>query len=355
MFAQEMRLPNPPRIEAFPSDSPWGYRSKMEFTFGQDGDRVTLGLHRRNHFQRIVDVVQCEIAPPAANPLLAAVKEAANESGLMAYHPKSRRGFWRYAVVRGSQGGDLLLLLVTHKGPPQAMESAAQVLFKKVPALKSLYWGISTKVSDVATPERMTLLGGQEALEDQVGGLRCQIGPSQFVQPHPVLASKVYGMILQRAGLSGRETVYDLYSGAGLIALSLARHARFVYAVESQQENVGLAQSNARLNGISNIVFLWGRLEDLLREGALFRACPQPDAVVLDPPRAGLHGRVFGPLLKAKAPILLYLSCNPVSLARDLKILLERDRAYGMESAQLFDFFPHTTHAEILVALRRLN
>ncbi len=356
ILAEELGLPHPPPVESFAMDSPWGYRSKMEFTFGEEGDQVTLGLHQRNSFQRIVDVVQCEIAPPTVSHLLAVVKEAASRSGLGPYNPKIHQGFWRYAVVRSSQTtGDLMLLLVTNEGPQEAVAAMAEALLQKVPALKSLYWGVSTKVSDVSTTERITLLGGREAFEEEADGIRFQIGPTQFVQPNLILAPRVYETIRRQARLTGQETVYDLYCGAGLIALSLARNARQVYGVESQQENVRFAERNAELNGISNTIFLWGKLEDLLRERALFRAGPKPDVAVLDPPRAGLHPEVFGPLLEARVPTLLYLSCNPLSLTRDLKILLERDPRVRVESAQLFDFFPHTTHSEILVTLRRMN
>ena len=353
IFTQELDLRRLPSLEVFTGDSPWGYRSKMEFTFAQEGDRVTLGLHQRASFQRIVDLTDCEIAPPSVNQLLVAVKEAAALSGLRAYNPKTHQGFWRYAVVRCSRTtGDLLLLLVTHEGPQEALEPMARSLPEKVPSLKSLYWGVSAKVSDVSTPERITFLGGQETLEDQVGGVRFRIGPTQFVQPNLGLASKVYEMIRRQARLTGQETVYDLYSGGGLIALSLAREARLVYGVESEQANVGFAEKNAEINGISNAVFLWGNLEDLIREQALFRLSPKPDVVVLDPPRVGLHAQVCGPLLEARAPTLLYLSCNPLSLTRDLKILLQRDPGYQVESVQLFDFFPHTPHSEVLVTLR---
>jgi 23S rRNA (uracil1939-C5)-methyltransferase len=167
-----------------------------------------------------------------------------------------------------------------------------------------------------------------------------------------VLAEQVYEAIRRKAELTGREAVYDLYCGVGLIALSMAPEAKVVYGVESEKENVAAAERNAALNGVGNAVFLAGKVEDVLKGRALFRAGPAPDVIVLDPPRAGLHREIFGPLLQAQAPRLMYLSCNPSSLARDLRVILERDPRYRVEGVQFFDFFPHTTHAEVLVQLK---
>jgi len=353
-----------PAIEVFPMEEPWGHRSKMEFTFSAEGGpayggglhsgRITLGLHQRGSFQRIVDIEQCEISHPEVSRLLRAVKEIAAGFEAKSYDPKRHEGFWRYAVVRTSRAaGHLMLVLVTTDGPRPPLEAMAAQLPKQVPALRSLYWGISNRVSDVAHPERLERLFGSEVLEDSVGPVRYSFGPSNFIQPNHALAGKVYETIRRNAALTGGQVVCDLYCGIGLISLILAGEAKVVYGVESEQQNVSFAERNAELNGISNAVFLCGRVEDLLKGRALFRAGPAPDVIVLDPPRAGLHKEVYGPLLEAKASRLLYLSCNPASLARDLKILLERDPAYRVESLQMFDFFPHTIHAEVLATLAR--
>ena len=153
--------------------------------------------------------------------------------------------------------------------------------------------------------------------------------------------------------LTGSETVYDLYCGMGLISLSLAPFARAVYGAESEQDNVTLAEQNAALNGISNATFVCGKTEDLLRGGALFTLGGKPDRIILDPPRAGLHGDMHGPLLRAGAQRIVYLSCNPLTLVQDLKAMFKRSSAYRVERVQWFDFFPHTPHMETLVTLVR--
>ncbi len=347
-------LPGLPEIQVAAMEDPWSYRSKMEFSFGQEGDRVTLGFHERASFQRIVDVTFCHIASPVVSELLKGIKEVANRFPLRSYNPKIHQGFWRYAVVRSSLAmGELMLLLVTNEGPPEPIEALKEELPKKVPSLRSFSWGVSSKVSDVASPERIKFMYGSEVLEDWVDGVRFKIRPTNFVQPNLVLAGRIYEAIRQAAGLCGQEAVYDLYCGIGLIALSLAGKAKAVYGVESDPENVTSAQVNAELNGITHATFLEGKVEDLLKGRALFKAGLKPDVIVVDPPRAGLHWQVYAPLLEARAPKLLYLSCNAVSLANDLRVLLTRDPSYRVETIQLFDFFPHTTHLEVLVTLHR--
>ena len=354
VFRKEGLAKRIPPLEAVPMEEPWRYRSKLEFTFGQEGEQIILGFHRRSSFQRIVDIQHCEVAPAPVSDLVAAIREIAARFPSKSYNPNTHQGFWRYAVVRVTRrAGELMLLLVTNEGPREPLEAMAAELPKRVPALKSVHWGISTKVSDVAQVERSSLLWGEAELEDQAGPVRFKVGPKNFVQPNLVLAERVYETIRQKAELTGREAVYDLYCGIGLIALSMASGAKAVYGVESEPDNIASAERNAALNGIRNAVFLAGKVEDILKGRSLFRAGPAPDVIVLDPPRAGLHGEIFGPLLSAQAPCLFYLSCNPASLARDLKVILERDPRYRAESAQFFDFFPHTAHAEVLVQLKR--
>ena len=338
-------------VEAVPMENPWNHRSKMEFTFGQEGGRVTLGLHQKGSYQRIVDIEQCEIAHPEVSRLLRAIKEAAGRSALSSYSSRRHEGFWRYAVVRVSRStGELLLVLMTNEGPRAPLLTMAEELPRQVPALKSFYWGITAKRSDVARPDRLERLWGAETLEDSVGPVRYRFGPSNFLQPNHALAGKAYAAIRAGAGLTGQEAVYDLYCGIGLISISLADGARTVCGVESEPENIDFAERNAALNGISNAEFICGRVEDLIKGRALFRGGPAPDVIVLDPPRVGLHKEVLLPLLEARAPRLIYLSCNPASLARDLKALIP---AYRIESLKMFDFFPHTEHAEVLAVLTR--
>jgi len=353
ILEQEMDGRPLPPIEVIPTDDPWGYRSKMEFSFGEEKGRLTLGLHERGNFRKIVEVERCEIAPEPVSRLLVHVRRIAERFPLRSYHPSSNQGFWRHAVIRSTAAGKLLFLLMTHEGPREPAETLARELPAQVPELQSFYWGISTRVSDVARPERLERMFGEERLEDEIAGIRYQVGPVQFLQPNLRLVPRVYQAIRDRAALTGQETVYDLYCGIGLIALLLAKQARAVVGVECEPDSIASAERNAELNGISNALFFCGKTEDLLKGGTLFKQGPRPDCIVLDPPRVGLHKEMIVPILQSGCPRLLYLSCNPASLARDLKLMLERVPAYRVDSLQLFDFFPHTTHLETLAVLRR--
>lgn len=324
----------------------------MEFSFGEEKGRLTVGLHERGNFRKIVEIEHCEIAPEPVSRLLVHLRRIAGRFSLRSYHPRSQRGFWRHAVIRSASNGDLLLLLMTNEGPQEPAQALAQELPSVVPELKSLYWGISTRPSDVARPERMGRLFGAEGLDDEVAGIRYRMGPMNFAQPNRLLAPEAYRKIREEAALTGRETVYDLYCGVGILTLLLAEGARVAVGVESEVENIESAQRHAVLNGRANAMFLCGKTEDLVKGQALFRLNGPPDCVVLDPPRVGLHQEVIASLASARPRTLLYLSCNPASLARDLKVLLDREPAYGVESLQLFDFFPHTPHLEVLATLR---
>lgn len=342
-----------PKAQVVASPDPWGYRSKMEFSFGEEKGRLTVGLHERGNFRKIVEIERCEIAPEPVSRLLVHLRRIAGRFSLRSYHPRSQRGFWRHAVIRsGRAGEELLLLLLTHEGPREPAQVLAQELPSAVPELKSFYWGISTRPSDVARPERMERLFGAEGLDDEVAGVRYRMGPMNFAQPNRLLAPAAYQAIREEAALTGRETVYDLYCGVGILTLLLAEGAGTAYGVESEQENIDSAQCNAVLNGRTNAVFLCGKTEDLVKKQALFRLYGPPDCVVLDPPRVGLHPEVVTGLAAAHSRTLLYLSCNPASLARDLRMILERQPAYRVEALRMFDFFPHTPHMEVLATLR---
>ena len=342
-----------PPVEVIPTEDPWGYRSKMEFSFGEEKGRLTLGLHEQGNFRKIVEIERCEIAPEPVSRLLVHVRQIAEKFPLRSYHSHSDQGFWRHAVIRSTAAGKLLLLLMTHEGPREPAETLARELPAQVPELQSFHWGISTRISDVARPERLERMFGEERLEDEIAGIRYSVGPVQFLQPNLRLVPRIYQAIQDRAGLTGNETVYDLYCGIGLLTLLLGKRARAVLGVECEPDSIASAERNAEMNGISNATFFCGKTEDLLKGGTLFKQGPRPDCIVLDPPRVGLHAEVIAPVAQSGCPRLLYLSCNPASLARDLKLFLDREPAYRLESLQLFDFFPHTTHMETLAVLVR--
>lgn len=343
-----------PPVAVVPMTDPWHYRNKMEFTFGEADGRLILGLHQRGSFQRIVKLTHCWIAPPVASQVLQAVEDAANASGLPVYNPRRHEGFWRYMVVRVAHStGQALVMVVTNEGPREPVAQLAESLTRAVPEVQHVLWGVTTRVSDVAHPERTESLIGRGVLEDRIGPLKVQVRSMNFLQPNLLQAEALYQELIATAGLTGREVVYDLYCGSGIMALLVAPRAQAVYGVESDPDNVALATANAQRNHLANATFLCGKVEDLLARRGLLRVGPAPDLVMIDPPRVGLHPEAIGPLLQSEAPRLVYVSCNPASLARDLKAIVEREPRYRITRLALFDFFPHTAHMEAFVALDR--
>lgn len=347
-----------PPVTVHPMTDPWHYRNKMEFSFGEEGGRIVAGLHQRGSFQRIVKLEHCWIAPPLASDVLHAVEAAANASGLPAYSQKRHQGFWRYVVIRvaragQSAGGQATVLLVTHDGSRDVVQRAAEAVVRAQPNVANVLWGVSTRVSDVAHPERTEVLIGRETAEERIGSLTMQVRPMNFVQPNLAQAERLYQDVLETAALTGREVVYDLYCGLGVMALLTAPSAKQTYGLESDPENIALASANAARNGITNATFICGKVEELLVQRGLFRLSPAPDLVIVDPPRVGLHPDAIAPLLQAQPPRLFYISCNPASLARDLKLLLAREPRFRLTRLSLYDFFPQTGHMEVFATLER--
>jgi len=224
---------------------------------------------------------------------------------------------------------------------------------RRCPEVEHVAWGVTTRVADTALPEQVEQLVGEELMNDQIGPLSIEVRPMSFVQPNLTQAARVYQALITAANFKGTEVVYDFYCGIGSIALMVAPHVQSVIGIELDPDNTELALSNAKANGLVNVTFHCGKVEDLVARRGLFERGLKPDVVILDPPRAGLHPEVMGPLLQAGASQLIYLSCNPASLARDLKVILEREPTYQIRQIQLFDFFPQTAHMEVLVVLGR--
>ncbi len=332
---------------------PWRYRNKMEFTFGQEGDELHVGLHRRGSFWKIVDIQDCLLIHPAVSQVLQTVRAAATQSRLPAYNPKTHVGFWRYLVVRCSRAtGQLMVFCITNRGERLPVDRLASAVTKAHPEVASFWWGVTSRVADVAVPESLTCLLGEETLEEQIGHVQIRIHPLNFIQPSVEQAERIYEGIAAAAGLSGWQMVYDLYCGVGAIGMYLARRAGRVIGIESEQNNVDLAMRNVQLNRLDNMIVVAGKVEVLLTTPA-FRDAPSPDLIVVDPPRAGVGKAVIGLLARLLPRRLIYVSCNPESLVQDLGALYIRTRAYRLTRVTAYDMFAHTQHMEAMVVLDR--
>lgn len=342
-------------IELIGLEDPWRYRNKAEFTFSEIDGRLVLGYHAARSFWRVVDLEDCLLMPEPAMRLVRDACALAAETGLPTYHPKTHQGFFRYLIVRSSRAtGQLLLCLITAPGSRDVVEPLALELRKRHSALVSVYWGVTSRVADVAIPDTLTLLDGAADFDEQLGPFRLRLHPLSFLQPTSVQAERMYEQLTQSLSrLETRGVAWDLYCGVGVIALYLARHFQKVYAIDIEPHHLERAKVNAALNGCERIEFQAGRVETLLKDRRFWCQEAKPDLVVVDPPRAGLHPTAPASIVAARPRHIAYFSCNAQSLARDLAEFSHSFPRYRPVEIRAFDMFPQTPHVETFVWLSR--
>ena len=314
------RFPEPPLDPIVPAVQEYGYRNKLEYSFSSGEDGLVLGFHRAGRWDEVIDVEEC----------------------LQPYDQDTGTGYLRHLVVReGRNTGQVLVVLVTAPGERFDADFLVETL-TAIPEVRSIHWAVNDRPAEVTNlPTR--LLWGEESIEEELCGLRFRIRPNAFLQTNTAMAEVLYGLAREAAGLTGSETVYDLYCGTGTIGLSLAASATSVWGVEISEESVACAIENAALNGIENARFFAGNVGQSLEE--LAEKAGPPDVVVVDPPRAGLAGKALRRTGALRAPRVVYVSCNPTTLASDLAVLRD-DYGYVLERCTPVDMFPHTPHIE---------
>jgi 23S rRNA (uracil1939-C5)-methyltransferase len=340
-------IAEPPLEEIVPAESIFNYRNKMEYSFTQTPEGPTLGLHRAGRWDEILDIEQCWLTTDLGNAIRNRVRDWAREERLVAYSQEDHTGYLRHLVVReGRNTGQVLVQLVTAAGEKFERERLIEVL-REFPEVRSIHWAVNASVND-STNLPTTILWGEDAIEEQLLGLRFRIRPNVFMQTNTQMAEKLYALAIEFAGLKGNETVYDLYCGIGTIGLSMAKDAMTVWGIEISEESVACAIENQELNAIGNTAFFAGNVGEVLAD--LRTRAGDPDVVVVDPPRAGLAGKALKRLGEIAAPRIVYVSCNPTTLAGDLKRLSD-DYGYRLVRARPVDMFPHTPHVECVALL----
>lgn len=338
-----------------PSPEPWYYRNKMEFSFGdvyppvEGGPALKLGQKARGRWFHVLDLQECYLLSPETPALLAAVRAWAAAEGRLPYNAKRHAGFLRHLVVREAKNtGERLVCLVTSPGEAPG-EPFVRAVMGAYPAT-TIVWGENGKVSDTAVPDSSRVLLGQGSIVEalRLGGMerRFRISPLSFFQTNTRGAETLYGVVRRWLSSEPPKKVLDLYCGAGAIGLCLSDLCEQLIGAELNPSAVADARANAALNGVANASFYEGRVETLLPS----LLAMDPDAVVVDPPRAGLHSKAVEALLSLGCDRLVYVSCNPESLARDLKLL---EPGYSAEAVEVVDLFPHTEHVETAVLLRQ--
>jgi 23S rRNA (uracil1939-C5)-methyltransferase len=322
-----------------------GYRNKLEYSFGEnEAGELVLGFHRAGRFDVIDDVTDDVLASERVNALRESVKAWCRTEGLSTWDRRDQSGLLRNLVVReGRRTGQLQARLVTSQGEFRAAEFAAAV-----PA-DSVLWTRAAGVAETTRDGETKVLTGKAKLEEQLSGLTFRISPDAFFQTNTEMAERLYAMAAELAGLTGRERVLDLFCGIGTIGLTLALDAGEVWGVELVEEAVADAIENARLNGIDNAQFFAGDVRTAMRP--LLERSGKPDVVVVDPPRAGLSQKIVRRLLEAEAERVVYVSCNPTTLAPNARQMA--DAGYVLETVRPVDMFPQTPHIECVALLRR--
>ena len=316
------------------ADAQWRYRNKLEYSFGDSDGEAVLGFHRRGSWREVVNVDDCHLDSEANNAARNAVRDWARGEGLPPYEQDDERGVLRNLVVReGTRTGQVQTRLVTTPAE-----------FPRPPV--DLHTVIDGPAGGTDGP---TGVLGEEHLEEELCGLRFRISHAAFFQTNTEMAERLYGIVREFAGLTGSERLYDLYCGIGTIGLSLAASAGEVWGIESIPEAIADAERNAKRNGITNVRFTAADARIGVRP--LIERAGKPDVVVVDPPRAGLSKKVVRRLIECEAPRIVYVSCNPTTLAPNAAQLVEA--GYTLRRVAPVDMFPQTPHVECVALLER--
>jgi 23S rRNA (uracil-5-)-methyltransferase RumA len=327
----------------------WYYRNKMEFSFFNNENSADLGLHRRGSFNRYVSVPPCFIADKDFLQAVKIVKNFANENNLPAYNNKTHEGFFRHLVLRKAQNNNQFLInIVTNAvdGDPVFLEPLIKDLSN---FSHSIYWTSNSRKSDCVLSDKLTLMYGKPFITEKlnVGEMDYffNISPFSFFQTNSKGTEILYNEVLRLLNPSKDDVLLDLYCGTGAIGISVAKNVKKVVGIEQVEQAIDNAKENALLNNISNAEFYVSTLENWIKENKTIFS-----AIVVDPPRSGLTKNVIDFLLESKAKKIVYVSCNPSTLARDLQIILENAK-YEVKEVIPIDMFPQTYHAEAVVLL----
>ncbi|MBI1737395.1 MAG: 23S rRNA (uracil(1939)-C(5))-methyltransferase RlmD [Candidatus Rokubacteria bacterium] len=333
-----------------PAPEPYAYRNKMEFTVAGTAEAPVIGLHEAERYDVVLDIERCLLQSETMNRLLAEVQNEARARRVSVYDQRREQGLLRFVTLReGRHTGEAMVNLVASAPDVETLGPLAETVAARVPSTASVVLNVNAKKASVAVGTEEHLLVGREHIRESLGDVTFQVSANSFFQTNTVQAERLFELVAGACALDGSETVLDLYSGTGAISLLLARRCRAVYGIELAAAAVDDAVRNARANGIENCTFLAGEvrhvLPDLARQGIRI------DVAVADPPRAGFHPKALATLVALAPSRVVYVSCNPATLARDLGDLVRG--GYRVEWVQPVDMFPQTPHIEAAARLRR--
>jgi 23S rRNA (uracil1939-C5)-methyltransferase len=345
------------------SDEIFYYRNKLEYTFSNKrwltSEEVNsentyekegaLGFHIPGLFDKVLDINECHLQPEPSNSIKNKVREYAVSNGLQFFDLREQKGFLRNLVIRNSLDGKVMVIVVFFHEDIERREGLLDFISGEFPQVTSLMYVINSKKNDSLGDQNPILYKGEDHLVEDMDGLKFRIGPKSFYQTNTRQGLTLYRVAKEFAGLSGNETVYDLYTGTGTIANYVADSASKVVGVEYVEEAVRDAGINSQINNIRNTIFFAGDIKNILSE-AFFDKNGKPDVIITDPPRAGMHEDVVKAIAAADPGKIVYISCNPSTQARDIQLL---SGGYNVVRVQPVDMFPHTHHVENVVLLMR--
>ncbi len=351
----------PEILPTLPSERTVFYRNKLEFTASDrrwilpdedpegltDEQRCGLGFHVGKFFDKVLDLQECFLQPEPSNSIRLFAKRYAIEHGIPFYNIRENRGVFRTIFVRTTESG-ATMAIVCFACDFGGRKAFLDALAAEFPQITSLYYIINAKLNDSISDQKCILYKGDEAIYEEMEGLRFKIGPKSFYQTNTLQAYNLYEVAREFADLQGDEVVYDLYTGTGTIAQFVSRKASKVIGIEYVPEAIEDARINAEANGIDNCSFFAGDMKDVLTADFIAEH-GRPDVMIVDPPRAGMHPDVVKVIMDAAPGRIVYVSCNPASQARDLAMMAEK---YEITAVQPVDMFPHTQHVENVCKLQ---
>ena len=340
-----------------PSGNRFAYRNKMEFSFSdrrwylpdeldrrKDEGEFALGLHVPGTYHKVIDVEACLLQQETGNQILNMVRDYVKGSRIPVYGLKSHQGFWRFLMIRYSVAFDEWMVnLVTSEERPEFVQPLADLLVRRFKRIKTVVNNINSRGASIAVGESEAVLYGDGYIRDRIGPFTFQISANSFFQTNSRAAEQLYQSMATYAEIEGSETVLDLYSGTGTIPIYLANRVRAVTGIEISRSATSDAVRNAKENGLENCRFICGDIREKLAD-ITFR----PDLLIIDPPRAGMHKDVLAQAMALSPEKIVYISCNPATLARDLS---QMTNEYELLEIQPVDMFPHTYHIEAVAKL----
>jgi len=339
------------------------YRNKMEYSFSDSRwlsldeiasgkeieNKYACGFHIPGMWDKILDVKECHLQAAPSDAIRNSIRDFAAENGFSFFNPRKQEGLLRTLLIRMTSLGEIMVVVQFFYDDPEKRNLLLNFVKERFPEITSLQYIINGKGNDTIYDQEVILFAGQDHIMEQMEGLRFKINAKSFYQTNSVQAYELYKIARDFAGLTGKETVYDLYSGTGTIALFIARIAKKVIGIESVPEAVADAKENAVSNHIDNVSFFVGDMARVFTEDFIAQN-GKPDVIITDPPRDGMHKNVVEQLLSVLPDRIVYVSCNSATQARDLALMSEQ---YEIASTQAVDMFPQTHHVENVVLLKR--